>query len=106
MVRCTCSSRSACPARPEVHKQVRRLAARAEERAVIAEFNAARDAEVPQCLPGLRQEPAGERAPSRLTYAEADLERFRTWLAKIAAIQEAALLPITETPPPRVVHRP
>ncbi|RBQ15820.1 hypothetical protein DP939_32915 [Spongiactinospora rosea] len=99
------------PARPEVRTQVRRLTDRirhqggtartlsmaftdsAEERAVIAEFNAARDAEyaeVLQRLPELRREPADERARGNITYAEveeseADLERFRTWLAKITA---------------------
>ncbi|MFI0420869.1 hypothetical protein [Spongiactinospora sp. 9N601] len=124
MARYACNGRSACPARPEVHTQVRRLAARtlsmaftdrAGERAMVAE--------VPQRLPGLRLEPAGERARGDLPYAEAEeseagLERFRTWLAKIAAraaIEEAALhaeagepgqVPINEAPPPRVVHRP
>jgi hypothetical protein len=99
------------PARPEVVREVRRLADRirhqsgsirilpmafteaAEEHAVIAEFNAARDteyAEVLQRLPELRQELADEHARGNATYAEveeseADLERFRTWLAKIAA---------------------
>jgi hypothetical protein len=99
------------PARPEVVKEVRRLADRirqqggtarvlsmaftdpAEEQAVIAEFNAARDgeyAEVLERLPELRQELAAERARGNATYAdveesEADLERFRTWLSKIAA---------------------
>src|SRR5438067_4496976 len=99
------------PARPEVVKQVRRLADRirhlggtarvlsmtftepAEEQAVIAELNAARDAEygeVLERLPELRRELAEERARGNATYAEveeseADLERFRTWLSKIAA---------------------
>jgi hypothetical protein len=65
----------------------------AEERAVIAELNAARDAEyaeVLERLPELRTELTDEQARGNATYAEveeseADLERFRTWLAKIAA---------------------
>lgn len=99
------------PARPEVVKEVRRLADRvrhqggtarvlrmafsdpAEEQAVIAEFNTARDAEyaeVLERLPELRDELASEQARGNATYAEveeseADLGRFRTWLAKIAA---------------------
>jgi len=99
------------PARPEVIREVRRLADRirhqggaarvlaiaftepAEERAVIAELDAARDAEyaeVLERLPELHQELADERARGNATYAEveeseADLERFRTWLGKIAA---------------------
>lgn len=99
------------PARPEVVKEIRRLADRvrhqggtarilsmgftdpAEEQAVIAELNAARDAEyaeVRERLPELHRELADERARGNATYAEveeseADLERFRTWLAKIAA---------------------
>jgi hypothetical protein len=99
------------PARPEVVREVRRLADRirhqggtarvlsmtftdpAEEQAVIAELNAARDAEyaeVLERLPELRRELADEQARGNATYAEveeseADLERFRTWQAKIAA---------------------
>jgi hypothetical protein len=99
------------PARPEVVREVRRLADRirhqggtarilsmtfadsAEEHAVIAELNAARDAEyaeVLERLPELRKELADEQARGNATYAEveeseADLERFRAWLAKIAA---------------------
>lgn len=99
------------PARPEVVREVRRLADRVrhqggqarvlrmafsdptEEQAVIAELNAARDeeyAEVLDRLPALRRELAEERARGRATYAEveeseADLDRFRSWLAKIAA---------------------
>jgi hypothetical protein len=99
------------PARGEVVRQVRRLADRVhhqggtarvlrirfadpgEERAVVDELNTARDgeyAEVLDRLPALRQELAAERARGRATYAEveeseADLERFRAWLAKIAA---------------------
>ena len=98
-------------ARAEVLREVRRLADRihqqggtarilrmrfadpADEDAVIEELNAARDAEyaeVLERLPALRQELAEETARGRLTYAEveeseADLDRFRTWLAKIAA---------------------
>ncbi|MFC4534843.1 Chromate resistance protein ChrB [Sphaerisporangium dianthi] len=65
----------------------------AEERQIIGESDAARDAEhaeVLERLPAFRQEPAAERARGRATYAEveefeADLERFRSWMAKIAA---------------------
>jgi hypothetical protein len=99
------------PARSEVVREVRRLADRirrqggtarvlsmaftdpAEEQAVIAEFNAARDAEYAEILerlPELRRELADEQARGNATYAEveeseADLERFRSWLGKIAA---------------------
>ena len=99
------------PARPEVVREVRRLADRirhqggtvrvlsmsftdpAEEQAVTAELNAARDAEYAEVLarvPELRRELAEEQARGNATYAEveeseADLERFRAWLAKIAA---------------------
>ena len=99
------------PARPAVLRDVRRLADRvrhqggtarvlqmtfvdaAEERAAIGEFNDARDAEYAEVLdrlPELRHELANERARGNATYAEveeseADLDRFRAWLAKIAA---------------------
>jgi hypothetical protein len=99
------------PARPDVVREVRRLADRvrhqggtcrvltmaftdpAEEAAVIAEFNAARDVEYDDLLgrvPSLHQELAKERVRGNATYveveeSEADLERFRTWLAKIVA---------------------
>jgi hypothetical protein len=99
------------PARAEVVREVRRLEDRirhqggtarvlrmaftdpAEEAAMIAEFNAARDAEYAELLerlPELRQELADEQARGNVTYAEveeseADLERFRAWLGKIAA---------------------
>jgi len=99
------------PARAEVVREVRRLADRihhqggtvrilrmsfadpAEEHAVIEELNTAREAEyaeVLERLPALRHELAEETARGRLTYAEveeseADLDRFRTWLARIAA---------------------
>jgi hypothetical protein len=99
------------PARDDVVRQVRRLVDRirhqggtvrvlrmrcadpAEERSLVEEFNDARDAEYAEVLeriPALRQELADERARGRATYAEveeseADLERFRSWLAKIAA---------------------
>ena len=98
------------PARDEVVREVRRLVDRVhhqggqarvlrmaftdpgDERAVIADFNAARDveyAEILQRLPELRRELADERSRGNTTYAEveeseADLERFRTWLGKIA----------------------
>ncbi|MEU4249959.1 Chromate resistance protein ChrB [Amycolatopsis sp. NPDC026612] len=99
------------PARPPVVREIRRLVDRvrhqggtarvlpmaftdpAEEQAVIAELNAARDteyAEVLERLPGLRQELADEQARGNATYAEveeseADLQRFRTWMGKVAA---------------------
>ncbi|WP_433519148.1 Chromate resistance protein ChrB [Nonomuraea sp. CA-143628] len=99
------------PEREQTLRQVRRLLDRvrqqggtgrllhvaltdqAEERQVIGEFNAARDteyAEVLERLPAFRQELARERELGRATYAEveeseADLERFRSWLGKIAA---------------------
>ncbi|WP_431921945.1 Chromate resistance protein ChrB [Nonomuraea jabiensis] len=65
----------------------------AEERQVIGEFSAARDAEyaeVLERLPAFRAELAHERERGRATYAEveeseADLERFRSWMGKIAA---------------------
>ncbi|MGW0195577.1 Chromate resistance protein ChrB [Nonomuraea sp. NPDC003201] len=99
------------PEREQTLRQVRRLLDRvrqqggtgrmlrltltdaAEERQVIGEFNAARDAEyaeVLERLPAFRDELATERERGRATYAEveeseADLERFRSWMAKIAA---------------------
>ena len=65
----------------------------AEERQIIGEFNTARDAEyseVVERLPAFRAELEHERARGRATYAEveeseADLARFRSWMAKIAA---------------------
>src|SRR5262249_25934257 len=61
--------------------------------ALVAEFNAARDAEYAEVLertPAMLAEIAAEMARGRATYAEveeseADLDRFRTWLAKIVA---------------------
>jgi len=99
------------PATADVARDVRRLAARvrqgggtarvlpmaftdpATEQAVITELNAARDveyAEVLERLPELHRELAHEQARGRATYAEveeseADLHRFRAWLAKIEA---------------------
>lgn len=99
------------PDLPDVAREVRRLLDRihhqggsgrcwrivftepGEQQQVIAELNSARDAEyaeVAERLPTLREELNMERARGRLTYAEveeseADLERFRSWLAKIAA---------------------
>ncbi|MFF4778515.1 Chromate resistance protein ChrB [Microtetraspora fusca] len=99
------------PLRPEVVREVRRLTDRmrqhggssrvlriaftdpAEREQVIAELNAARDAEyaeVLERLPSFMEELAMERARGRATYAEveeseADLERFSSWMAKIAA---------------------
>jgi ChrB-like protein len=104
---------SACllPELPEVSRELRRLLDRVRRQGgtarllhiqitdpadlsqVIAELNAARDqeyAEVLQRLPEFTAELAKERARGRITYAEveeceADLERYRSWLAKIAA---------------------
>jgi hypothetical protein len=99
------------PARPDVVREVRRLADRvwhqggtcrvltmtftdpAEEASVIGEFNSARDVEYDDFLgrlPSLHRELAEERVRGNATYveveeSEADLERFRTWLAKIVA---------------------
>ena len=78
-----------------------------EERSVVEEFNTARDAEYAEVLeriPALRQELAQERARGRATYAEveeseADLERFRSWLARIAA---ATTSPLRVVRPPAV----
>ena len=99
------------PDRPPLQSQVRRLAARVhahggtarvlsmsftdpdEEQAVIGEFNTARDieyAEIVDRLPDLHAELDQELARGNATYAEveeseADLDRYRAWLAKIAA---------------------
>jgi len=99
------------PAREHVVREMRRLADRvrhqggsfrllhvditsaAERDQVMAEMNAARDeeyAEVLERLPEFLGELQRERARGRTTYAEveeceADLERYRSWLAKIAA---------------------
>jgi uncharacterized protein YdbL (DUF1318 family) len=99
------------PARPEVAREVRRLLDRVRHRGgtgrllhtavteageqaqLVAEMNAARDgeyAEVLERLPEFTAELDKERARGRTTYAEveeceADLERFRSWLAKIQA---------------------
>lgn len=99
------------PDLPGVAREVRRLAARvreqggtarvlhiavteaAEQAQLAAELNAARDAEyaeVLERLPQFHAELAIERARGRVIYAEveeceADLDRFRSWLAKITA---------------------
>lgn len=99
------------PDRPEVTRQVRRLLDRvrteggtgrllrlhlgdaAEREDLIAEFNAARDAEYDELLerlPTFFAELETETARGRATYAEVeenetDLTRFRDWLTKIAA---------------------
>ena len=99
------------PEREETTRQVRRLLDRvrqhggsarslrvtfpdsADQQQIIGEFNAARDAEYAELLeriPELELEMAHERARGRTTYAEveeseADLHRFRSWLAKITA---------------------
>src|SRR5215475_12924545 len=99
------------PARDVVVREVRRLADRvrqqggscrllhvgladeAERAQVVAEMNAARDeeyAEVVERLPEFVAELDKERARGRTTYAEveeseADLQRYRSWLAKITA---------------------
>jgi hypothetical protein len=97
------------PARPEVRREIRRLVDRVranggsarvlriafddvnEEAQVIAELQAARDdeyGEVLERVPAFLDELRGERDRDRATYeeveeSEADLERFRAWLAKI-----------------------
>jgi hypothetical protein len=99
------------PDRPAVTRAVRRLLGRigrdggqarllhitladaAEQAQVIQEFRSQRAAEYAEVLertPALLEEIASERARGRATYAEveeseADLERFQSWLAKIAA---------------------
>jgi hypothetical protein len=99
------------PDRPEVARAVRRLLDRvrrdggearllhlslpepAEQAQIIEAFRgerAAEYAEVLERVPSLLEELASERARGRTTYAEveeseADLERFRSWLSKIAA---------------------
>jgi hypothetical protein len=99
------------PDRPEVAREVRRLLDRvhhqggtgrllhialslaAEQAQLAAEMNTARDgeyAEVLGRLPEFLAELDKERARGRTTYAEveeceADLDRYRSWLAKIGA---------------------
>jgi hypothetical protein len=99
------------PDRPAVARAVRRLTDRirrdggqarllhliltdaAERAQIIQEFRAQRATEYAEVLertPALLEEIASERARGRATYAEveeseADLERFRSWLAKITA---------------------
>jgi hypothetical protein len=99
------------PAQEPAARQVRRLLARVlseggtgrvitiavpdaqEHAALVAEFNAARDAEYAEVLeraPALLAEIAAETARGRASYAEveeseADLHRFRVWLDKIVA---------------------
>jgi hypothetical protein len=99
------------PARSDVLREVRRLADRvrhqggscrllhvgiaddAERAQVVAEMSAARDqeyGEVLERLPEFLAELDKERARGRTTYAEveeceADLGRYRSWLAKITA---------------------
>jgi len=97
------------PARPEVRREVRRLVDRvrgqggsarvltirlddpAEEAQIIGELSSARDDEYGELLdrvPAFMAELQMERGRGRATYeeveeSEADLERFRAWLAKI-----------------------
>jgi hypothetical protein len=97
------------PARPDVEREIRRLVDRVranggtarvlhitfdddrEEAQVISELQAARDDEYGEVLdrvPAFLDELRGERDRDRATYeeveeSEADLERFRAWLAKI-----------------------
>lgn len=99
------------PAREPVVRHVRRLLARvhadggtgqiltitvpdpAEYGGLVTQFNTARDAEYAEVCdrtPAMLAEIATETARGRATYAEveeseADLQRFRTWLAKIGA---------------------
>jgi hypothetical protein len=97
------------PARPEVEREIRRLVDRVranggavrmlritlddgdEEAQIVAELQAARDDEYGEVLdrvPAFLSELRSERDRDRATYeeveeSEADLERFRAWLAKI-----------------------
>ena len=97
------------PARPEVEREIRRLVDRVranggsarvlhvtfgeagEEAQLVSELQAARDdeyGEVLERVPAFLEELRSERARDRATYeeveeSEADLERFRSWLAKI-----------------------
>jgi ChrB-like protein len=97
------------PARPDVEREIRRLVDRVrgnggnarvlrisfddanEEAQVVSELQAARDdeySEVLERVPAFLDELRGERERDRATYeeveeSEADLERFRAWLAKI-----------------------
>src|SRR6185295_2453078 len=97
------------PARPDVEREIRRLVDRVrgsggtvrvlriafddanEEAQVVSELQAARDdeySEVLERVPAFLVELRGERDRDRATYeeveeSEADLERFRAWLAKI-----------------------
>jgi hypothetical protein len=97
------------PARPDVQREIRRLVDRVranggsarvlriafddadEEAQIIAELQAARDdeyGEVLERVPAFLEELSSERDRDRATYeeveeSEADLERFRAWLAKI-----------------------
>lgn len=99
------------PARDRLVREVRRLLARVhaeggtgqvltitvpdqhEYEALVAQFNAARDAEYAEVLertPQLLAEIDTETTRGRASYAEveeseADLQRFRTWLGKITA---------------------
>lgn len=99
------------PARERPAREVTRLLARVHEQggtgrvlgievpdereyaSLVAQFNAERDAEyaeVRERTPALLAEIATETARGRATYAEveeseADLDRFRAWLAKIVA---------------------
>ena len=97
------------PARPAVRREIRRLVDRVEsnggsaraltirfddpdeEAQIVAELRAARDGEYGEVLervPAFLDELRSERERDRATYeeveeSEADLERFRAWLAKI-----------------------
>jgi hypothetical protein len=97
------------PARPEVEREIRRLVDRVrgnggtarvlriafddedQEAQVVSELQAARDdeyGEVLERIPAFLDELSRERDRDRATYeeveeSEADLERFRAWLAKI-----------------------
>jgi len=97
------------PARPDVEREIRRLVDRVranggaarvlrvtfedatEEAQLVSELQAARDdeyGEVLERVPAFLEELRSERDRNRATYeeveeSEADLERFRAWLAKI-----------------------
>jgi hypothetical protein len=100
---------SVLPARPDVEREIRRLVDRVranggaarvlrvafedanEEAQLVSELQAARDdeyGEVLERVPAFLAELRNERDRDRATYeeveeSEADLERFRAWLAKI-----------------------
>src|SRR5919201_1058763 len=115
------------PARPEVEREIRRLVDRVEsnggaarvlrmgfqdgdeEAQLVSELQAARDdeyGEVLERVPAFLDELRSERDRDRATYeeveeSEADLERFRAWLAKI---DPRDYQPAAERPPLRALE--